>query len=529
MKRFLLFALVATMFAACATDVTEDVAVGIEAPETLTVSFEGDSRIQLQNGKTVWTKGDLVSVFYKSYDNLQFRFDGETGDRNGTLSKVSGTTGMQTMDHTIVAYPYSSDYRISLDTGGLDATLPATQYYAKDSYGVGSNIMVAQSEFTQFSLKNVCGWLKIQLKGEGQVVKSITLKGNNNEQVAGLVHINTADATLTLASSAAEEGDSSSVSGNLVLGNSISTTITLDCGEGVTLDSTAKAFYIALPPQTFKKGLTISIDATDGSATTKSTSNAITIARNTIQPMEAIEIKGESIINIPNNEIWYTPNLSYADRVITPSATAVFGANIVSNTYENGKGIIKFDGDVTLIGENAFISTSLTSITIPNSVTSIGNYAFSGCQSLTSVTIGNRVTSIGYAAFDNCSSLTSVTIPDSVTSIGGSAFLGCRSLTSVTIGNSVTSIEKSTFQSCHSLTSVTIGYSVTLIGSSAFYYCTSLKEVYCKATTPPSGGGNMFGYNASGRKIYVPRNSVSAYKSATNWRDYASDIVGYDF
>ncbi len=82
----------------------------------------------------------------------------------------------------------------------------------------------------------------------------------------------------------------------------------------------------------------------------------------------------------------------------------------------------------------------LTSVTIPDSVTSIGEYAFAGCTGLTSVTIGNSVTSIGISAFHDCTGLTSVTIPNSVTSIGYCAFYGCNGLTSVTIGNSVTSI-----------------------------------------------------------------------------------------
>ena len=94
-------------------------------------------------------------------------------------------------------------------------------------------------------------------------------------------------------------------------------------------------------------------------------------------------------------------------------------------------------------------------VTIPDSVTSIGNYAFSGCSSLTSVTIPDSVTSIGYYAFQSCSSLTSVTIPDSVTSIGSSTFQSCSSLTSVTIPDSVTSIGDSAFYWCSSLTSVT--------------------------------------------------------------------------
>lgn len=70
---------------------------------------------------------------------------------------------------------------------------------------------------------------------------------------------------------------------------------------------------------------------------------------------------------------------------------------------------------------------------------------------------------------------------------------------------------------------------VTSIGERAFAWCESLISVYCKATTPPTGGSNMFYSNASGRKIYVPRNSVEAYKSAEYWSDYASDIEGYDF
>ena len=112
-----------------------------------------------------------------------------------------------------------------------------------------------------------------------------------------------------------------------------------------------------------------------------------------------------------------------------------------------------------------------------DTATSINAYAFRGCTSITSVTIGNQVTSIGSYAFQDCSSLTSVTIGDSVTSIGSHAFYGCRSLTSITIPNSVTSIGYEAFYRCTSLTSITIPDGVTSIGEYAFWNCTSLTSI----------------------------------------------------
>ena len=139
---------------------------------------------------------------------------------------------------------------------------------------------------------------------------------------------------------------------------------------------------------------------------------------------------------------------------------------------------ITIPNSVTNIGNSAFFyCTSLPSITIPNSVTSIGSSAFWYCSRLTSITLGNSVTNIGDFAFSACTSLTSITIPNGVTSIGSSAFWSCTRLARITIPNSVIKIGDSAFIDCWSLASITIPNSVTSIGKSAFEYCTRLTSI----------------------------------------------------
>ena len=216
--------------------------------------------------------------------------------------------------------------------------------------------------------------------------------------------------------------------------------------------------------------------------------------------------------SISNNKIYYT---SSDGQIVTPDIgtgeeSKGFGANIVSNTYSGGRGVIVFDGDVTKIGYTAFgRCNTLQTIVIPDSVTSIGSYAFSYCERLTSITI-----------------------PDSVISIGKNAFFSCERLTSITIPNGITSIDIGVFERCTSLISITIPFSVRDIEYNAFKDCNQLSEVIVNAVIPPNlypeqytGIYNQFENNAPGRKIKVPAESLQVYKTADGWSEYSSSII----
>ena len=129
-------------------------------------------------------------------------------------------------------------------------------------------------------------------------------------------------------------------------------------------------------------------------------------------------------------------------------------------------------------------------------------------------------------AFAGCSGLTSVTISNSVTSIGGAAFYGCSGLTSVTIPNSVTSIGAVAFYKCSGLTSVTIPNSVTSIDESAFAWCSGLTAIVSKATVPPALGNEVFP-NPNGCNVIVPCGSLEAYTSS-QWNDYFPSRIEED-
>lgn len=462
-------------------DVTPPIADG--APETLIVDFEGDdTRIQLNEAqKTVWTKDDQVSVFYRSNANQLWKYTGETGERTAVLKCVDAGNATESMKRVVVVYPYNDNYYINTETYNVQASLPATQHYLADSYGLDGNIMISSAEYNQVTLKNVCGWLKLQLTGEGEVVNSITFKGNNGEQVAGELYINSADATSVLASDmgniAEDEGENvtGSAGANLSFDDVALTEVTLDCGEGVTLGSEATAFYIALPPQTFEKGFTVDVNCKGYNPMNITTQKVVTIERNHIQPMAEVAFSSE-VRTIANNEIWYTAT-EKIDRASWTFDT--FGANIISHEWDatTGEGIIAFDCEITQIGVRAFYDCdSLKSIIFNKSIKSIENFAFAGCDLLSQVVIPGNIEEVGSRAFASCTNLSSIILEAGETELSiPHVFLDVSA--DLYVDRNIKGAQINYMFSDAKLRSITIGPNVKYIDQCVFGYCEELQSL----------------------------------------------------
>ena len=170
-------------------------------------------------------------------------------------------------------------------------------------------------------------------------------------------------------------------------------------------------------------------------------------------------------------------------------------------------------------------SGSGASVEIPSNITKISKEAFYECDGITSVTIPNTVSELGDSVFESCYNLRNVSLSNSITDIPDYTFNDCSSLTNIIIPDSVTSIGYNAFYNCTSLTSCTIGSGVTSIGNYAFGYSKNISSITINAVTPPTLREGAF-YGIYNYIIYVPCESVEAYKAASGWSSYASRIHG---
>ena len=283
MKRGLLYLLALVTLASCAQDSISEVQIDGAVNKIYASIDDSDyadsddgTRVELNDKKqTVWTEGDLIMTFYHK-DISVYAFDGKTGDRNGSFT-YSGYLSKN--DYGLV---YDQHYALYLadaviagfpdKTPAFYTTLPHTQYYKEHSYGLDTNAMLGtSSDGKNYKFKNLFSYIRLSITGD-KVVKSIKISGNNNEVLAGQVYMDI-NGYLGMEPNAAD----------------ISTTITLDCEDGVQLSDTPTEFYITMLPQTLTNGLSVSINFTDGTIFPRSTSKSIMFERNTIQPMANID------------------------------------------------------------------------------------------------------------------------------------------------------------------------------------------------------------------------------------------------
>lgn len=302
---------------------------------TFTTEFENkESRTYLENGLYArWTEGDRVSLFDATTLNRQYKFDGETGDNGGTFSMLGKPDGTGVpLRHCYAVYPYDEDVKVS-QSGVITVTLPSEQSYAKNSYGLGDNTMVAVTHNiydTFLKFKNVGSCFKLQLYGDDVTVKSITLTGNNYEMIAGKADITA-------------EYDKAPV---VTMTNDATTTITLDCGEeGVKIGSSAQeatAFWITLPSVTFERGITITVTDIHNRMFVQTTSKELVIERNKINPMEAVEVKPD----IP----YLTFVAGAAQRLTMTKAVETLEYSVNNGTWsELGTNTVDFGGELGIL------------------------------------------------------------------------------------------------------------------------------------------------------------------------------------
>ncbi len=514
MNRVFTFVALLFLIASCTSEIDQVNNIsGGKPSDSKTVFFASTENTSFPNTKVyadeqlrvLWNADDRISVFNKNTYNYQYVFTGDDGDTAGGFEEVpvSGLISGNSIDNIYAVYPYSKNTKMDND-GVLTMMLPAEQKYKEHSFGIGANTMVAVTDDNFLAFKNVGGYLSFRLYGDNVKVKSVMIKGNNGEKIAGKAFI-----TMPLGGTP-----------SIAMDETATDAISIICEQAVTLGATEDEytdFWFVIPPVTFEQGFTIKVIDELGGTFEKSTSKSFTVSRNMLDWMNPIEVIPDhatfniefadpevKAICVDNWDENHDGELSNEEAANVTDLGNVFQYSDIASfnelryfigitwLYETFKECILLEeimlpDRLTYIGNSAFEGCdNLKEILIPSGVTSIGYRAFYGCSKLGGVTIPIGVTYIGSSAFYGCSSLVEISIPSSVTQMDGDVFAGCRSLTTVSLSEGLTTLASGTFVDCVNLNAISIPGGVTTISSSAFANCSSLTEI-----TIPAGVTNL--------------------------------------
>ena len=412
MKKIFYFVAALALFACEKADLIDQpaqggIASGADLPEVIyaTVDRESDdatTRTYADGKSILWHGGDAITYIGHDAFRAKYQYDGEDGVSSASFTyKETGNvpTGAVKPEIPFAVYPYGSGaYCKQVDgVNTLVVNFPAEQTYAENSFGRGANVMVgvgATADDTDFYFRNACGYLVIKLLGDDVSVKSIELTALGGEGLSGTGYISASR-------------DAAPV---VTMDGSAKSTVTLNCGDGVVLNATtATEFWFALPPVTFSEGFKMFVTLTQGAAFEMQTSKRVDIVRNDIQPMAELQYAPNA--QAPN-QLFYTMSENSTATLfdkLKVGEDKYFNAAITAHYFDTriNKYIIECAAPITQIKDDAFNQAKITSVSLPNQLETIGEYAFQS-TSLKSLVIPGSVTLIDNYAFYHATALKSI-------------------------------------------------------------------------------------------------------------------------
>lgn len=280
MKQFLLVSSLMLLFASC-TQTQDDSLTDKVFHASTEQQISPDTKVYTDNTlKVRWNEGDLISIFNRDNYNRKYKFQGTDGATSGEFKKAK--TEFYTADELednlqYAIYPFISSSAINSSSSVMTVFLPSEQIYKTNSFGIGANTMVAVTEDEFLSFKNAGGYLSIRLYGNNVSVNSITLRGNNHEKIAGNAEISIPLGGLP----------------TVTMTDGATDAISIVCNPAIRIGERATeytSFWFVIPPVKFASGFTITVIDDNGRSFEKSTSNSITVVRNQLDWMEALEV-----------------------------------------------------------------------------------------------------------------------------------------------------------------------------------------------------------------------------------------------